>query len=152
MGELLAWIEGLPPAAALRTSFVAYPLVNAAHILAIGMLVTSVLVMHWALLVPRRSLPEEMITPQLRPVAIVAFLVAALTGFALFSIRATDYAGNPAFLVKLALVAAAIGNFIVFIALARSGASERTRRGSAVLSSVLWISALVAGRFIGFVE
>jgi hypothetical protein len=152
MGDLLAWIEGLPPAAALRTSFVAYPLVNAAHILAIGMLVTSVLVMHWALLVPRRSLPEDMITLQLRPVALAAFLVAALTGFALFSIRAAHYAGNPAFLVKLGLIGAAILNFTVFVALARSGASERTRRASAVLSSTLWISALVAGRFIGFIE
>jgi hypothetical protein len=75
-----------------------------------------------------------------------------LTGFALFSIRATDYAGNPAFLVKLCLIAAAALNFIAFVALARSGASERTRRGSAVLSSVLWISALIAGRFIGFIE
>lgn len=152
MTELLATIEALPPAAALRTSFVAYPLVNAAHILAIGMLVTSVIVMHWALLVPRRSLPEEMITRQLRPVAIGAFLVAALTGFALFSIRASEYADNPAFLIKLGLIAAALLNFLVFYALSRLVASERARRVSAVVSVLLWLSALVAGRFIGFIE
>lgn len=152
MTELLATIEALPPAAALRTSFVAYPLVNAAHILSIGMLVTSVLVMHWALLAPRYSLPEEMITRQLRPVALGAFLAAAATGFALFSIRATEYASNPAFLIKLGLIAAATLNFLVFYALSRSEASQGGRRISAVASVLLWLSALVAGRFIGFVE
>lgn len=152
MEELLATIEALPPAATLRTSFVAYPLVNAAHILAIGMLVTSVLVMHWALLVPRRSLPEEMITRQLRPVALGAFVTAGLTGFALFSIRASEYAANPAFLTKLGLIAVAIVNFLVFYALSRSEASQRARCVSAVVSVVLWLSALIAGRFIGFIE
>ena len=41
-------IEHIGVAKALKASFVAYPLVNAAHILAIGALVTSVILMNLA--------------------------------------------------------------------------------------------------------
>lgn len=43
--ELLQAIEQLAPARELRASFYAYPLVNALHILAVGALLTSVILM-----------------------------------------------------------------------------------------------------------
>ena len=152
MTDALQMIEGLAPARALRASFIAYPMVNALHILAVGAVVTSVLVMHWALIVPRRSLPEDLITRQMRPVALIAFATAVLSGIALFSIRASDYAGNSAFLAKLGLIGAAIVNFLAFRMLSRSSSSDVLRIASAILSGLLWTAALVAGRFIGFLE
>ena len=40
--ELFVWLEQSVLARALKTSFVVYPLVNAAHIAAIGALFTSI--------------------------------------------------------------------------------------------------------------
>ena len=45
MAEFLAGIEQLAFVRGLKASFVAYPIVNALHIMAIGALLTSVLLM-----------------------------------------------------------------------------------------------------------
>lgn len=150
--EFLEAIEQLGPARLLKTSFVAYPLVNALHIAAIGALVTSVLLIDAAVLGRIGSLSREAFVGLLRRVALSAFGVAILTGFALFSVRATEYAGNAAFLVKLLLIALAILNFLAFEAQERRavGGASSAMRMSAIASMALWIGVLVAGRFIGF--
>ena len=150
MESVLAAIESFPPVVALRRSFVAYPVVNAAHILGVGTLVTSVLVMHWHRLRDRGGRAGQAET-MLRPVAIVGLVVAAMTGFALFSIRAGDYADNAAFRIKLLLIAIALANLALHHVLQRRGRIEMMRL-TAVLSAALWIGVLLAGRFIGFVE
>lgn len=153
MADVLLAIERLPPVEALKTSFVAYPLVNALHILAIGMLLTSVVVMDLAVLGAIRSLPVDRLVRLMRRFAIAAFVVALASGLTLFSVRASEYAGNPAFLVKLGLIAAAGVNFILFMGLAgrnHVATSSPGARMTAALSIALWLSVLIAGRFIGF--
>ena len=149
--EIFGAIEQLGPARLLRTSFVAYPLVNALHIAAIGTLFASVLLMDLALLGAIRALPRDRLVAVLRPFAISAFAVAAISGFALFSVQPGTYAGNAAFLVKLGLIALAILNFLAFSAMSRNGGGASwPARVSATASILLWSGALVAGRFIGF--
>ena len=94
--------------------------------------------------------------PFLLRVASTGLVLALLTGFWLFSVK-PQYVANPAFLIKLGLLAFALGN----VALQHSGprlrmALEREHahtsvRSLAALSMVLWLSILVAGRWIGFV-
>lgn len=148
--EPLDWLAALEQSAlavSLRRSFIAYPIVNAAHILSIGVLVTSVLLIHgrrWALF--GRHLDRDAFEKNFRRLALGAFTFATLTGFALFSIRATEYAQNQAFLLKLGLIAVAIVNFGLYSA-QRTG---RYRPVFAAGSTLLWLGALLAGRFIGF--
>ncbi|RST87448.1 hypothetical protein EJC49_05390 [Aquibium carbonis] len=154
--DVLRAIEGLPPAVALRTSFVAYPMVNALHILSIGMLVAAVMLMDLRVLGRLSRLDGRAFVATMRPVAGFAFFGAVLTGVALFSIRASEYAFNPAFQVKLALIALAGVNLALFLraprhsGLAGQDGFSAAERLSAVASLVLWPAALVAGRFIGF--
>lgn len=149
MTGLLEVLEASAPAAYLREAFVAYPLVNAAHILAIGALVTCAALMDLRLLGMGNSVPIATVIGQLRPVAMLALLVAAATGFLLFSVRPLEYVDNPAFRLKLLLVTAATVNAIGFGLLSRRIALPY-RRVLAVLSLALWLAAVVAGRFIGF--
>ena len=82
--------------------------------------------------------------------------LAAITGLCLFSVRPVEYAGNTAFLTKLALVSAGIAN----AALLHTGRNWRTAirdgtvtfelRLQALASLLLWPAAIVAGRWIGF--
>lgn len=151
--EVLHAIEQLEAARLLRTSFVAYPLVNALHVAAIGSLFASVLMIDLAMLGAIRSLPRDTFVALLRRFALGAFALAVLTGLALFSVQATTYAQNPAFLAKIGLIALAIVNFIAFVALDRrnGGASPSPgMRFCACSSILLWSCVLVAGRFIGF--
>jgi hypothetical protein len=148
MDAILAAIGSSPPAAALRASFVAYPLVSAAHVLGAGGLVVLVWLMHAAL--AGRAGSDGPDAARLYRRLVVALLVLmALSGLALFSVRPADYAANPAFRIKLALVSAALLNVAVHHAIAarRPGLA----RLSAIVSVTLWPAILVAGRFVGFV-
>jgi len=148
---LLEALEASAPAGFLRGSFVVYPLVNALHILAIGALLTSALLMDLAILGIVRRLPADAAIGYLRPVAITALLVAAVTGALLFSVQPLDYAENSAFRLKLLLLAVAVLNAGAFILLQRrQSLNGAALRAMALLSLVIWPCVLVAGRFIGF--
>lgn len=149
MEPWLAAVETLGPVAALKRSFVAYPLVNALHVAAIGAVVTLAVVIDLRVLGRLPSLTPGAIAT-LRRLALTAFAVAVTSGLTLFAVSARDYAANPAFLAKLGLLGFAGLNFLIFgREMAGDGASPRLKR-AAVASLVLWPATLVAGRFIGF--
>jgi hypothetical protein len=152
--EFLQAIEQLEPVRLLKSSFLAYPVINALHIAAIGTLFGSVLVMDLSVLGVIRSIPREKLIALLRRIALLAFVIAVLTGLTLFSVQATAYVRNPAFLVKLGLIGLAALNFLAFTALDRKERAEEPAlalRLLAVISIMLWSGVLLAGRFIGFV-
>jgi hypothetical protein len=151
--ELLQAIEQLEPVRLLRASFVAYPVVNALHVAAIGTLFGSVLLMDLAVLGAIRSIPRTKLIALLRRAALAAFVLAIVTGLALFSVQATTYAGNPAFLLKLGLIGFAVLNFLAFIAIDRNSQGMSPALGILAATSILlWSGALLAGRFIGFLQ
>lgn len=150
---LLEALEASGPAQFLRMSFVAYPVVNAGHILAIGALVTSVVLMDLRVLGAWRSIPIETLMGYLRPVAVLALVVAVITGMLLFSVRPLEYLDNPAFRVKLVLLAIAVANAVGFTLLQKAlDLRSMPLRVLAGISLLAWPAALLAGRFIGFVE
>ena len=138
----------------LKSSFYTYPLVNALHIAAIGTLLTSVWLMDLRVLGFFRTLPEIPLLALLRRVALAAFTGAMLTGAALFSVRATEYAILPVFWAKMTLILLAGLNLGLFFMLARARAVDAKptlgERLTASLSAMLWACVLVCGRFIGF--
>ena len=152
--ELLAAIEQLALVRLLKSSFYTYPLVNALHIAAIGTLLTSVWLMDLRVLGFFRTLPEIPLLAVLRRVALAAFTGAVLTGAALFSVRATEYAILPVFWAKMTLILLAGLNLGLFFMLARARAVDAKptlgERLTASLSAMLWACVLVCGRFIGF--
>jgi hypothetical protein len=147
----LELLQASPLATGLRGSFIAYPLVNATHILAIGALVTCAALMDLRVLGLGSALPVKIVLGYLRPVAAVALLIAIATGALLFSVRPLEYADNPAFRLKLILVSAAIANAVVYNLLPGNSASG-LRKILVITSLILWLMAAVAGRFIGFVQ
>lgn len=152
--EFLATVEQNDLVRLLKSSFYAYPVVNALHIASIGGLLASVWLMDFRVLGWLSALPEEPLLKLLRRVALIAFICAAVTGLALFSVRATEYVGLPVFLAKMALIVLAGLNLLLFVLLdgkrpagARPSITERFVAG---LSAALWTAVLFAGRFIGF--
>ncbi|NKK80364.1 DUF6644 family protein [Rhizobium leguminosarum] len=156
MMDTLEWLSATTPALALRRSGTLYMFVNAAHILAIGLLVGAILPLDLRLAGFFRKVPVEIVAPFLSRSAGVGLAAAIVTGFCLFSVRAVEYAGNPAFLAKLGLIALGILNLSI-VHLGRGwkmvlslGIVRPGLRVSAALSAAIWIAAVIAGRWIGF--
>jgi hypothetical protein len=155
--ELWDWVGGWPGAVWLQESGTAYLFVNAAHILAIGLLVGSILPLDLRLLGLFGTVPLPVIGPFLQKVAAAGVVLAIVTGLWLFSVRPRDYVANPAFLAKMALLAFALAN----VALQHSGGRFRAAIAGEIVkprvrivagfSASLWIAVLTAGRWIGFV-
>ncbi|MCW1751241.1 DUF6644 family protein [Rhizobium acaciae] len=156
MIDILEWLSATTPALALRRSGTLYMFVNAAHILAIGLLVGAILPLDLRLAGLFRKVSVEIVAPFLSRSAGVGLAAAIVTGFCLFSVRAVEYAGNPAFLAKLCLIAFGLLNLSI-VHLGRgwntavsSGIVRPGLRFSAALSAAIWIAAVLAGRWIGF--
>ena len=153
--DFFATIEGLVLVRALKASFYAYPVVNAVHILAIGALVTSTILMDLRLLGALGSIERDPFVRLLRRVALLGFAVAVITGLLMFSVRATDYAQMPMFVRKMVLIAIAGLNFMAYVRLERQyeeqARTSHAGRLALVLSMTLWVAVVFAGRFVGFV-
>jgi hypothetical protein len=154
--ELLEWLAATTLAVELRRSATLYMFVNAAHILAIGLLVGAILPLDLRLAGLFGKVPVEVVAPFLSRSAGIGLVLALLTGFCLFSVRPTEYAVNPAFLAKLGLIAFGIFNALLvhagpgWRAAMTIGIVRPAMRFSAALSAMIWIAAVVAGRWIGF--
>lgn len=155
---MLDLIADSAPAAALRGSVTLYLLVNAAHVLGIGLLVGAIVTLDLRLLGAFRAAALAHLAPPLVRVAASGLGLAALTGLALFSTRPATYLENPAFLAKLALLALALLNLALLhagrpwpAALAGGAVTGRLRVAAGV-SLAAWIGVLLAGRWIGFLQ
>jgi hypothetical protein len=145
-------IGSWPGAMWLQQSATAYLFVNAAHILAIGLLLGSIVPLDLRLLGLFRRFPLEVLRPFLVRNAAAGLTLAIITGLWLFSVKPAEYLANDAFRWKLVLLVMALAN----VAFQHGGMSAggfgltRATRVRAGLSLCLWLSALVAGRWIGF--
>ncbi|MCQ8782408.1 DUF2214 domain-containing protein [Mangrovibrevibacter kandeliae] len=157
--SLLDTLAASPVAAALKASQLAYPIVNAVHILGLATLFGSILALDVVLIARPAGIDGSGLARLLPRVATCGLATAVLSGLALFSVQPHDYAGNPAFRLKLVLV----GLGILHAALARRTAGwqrlvradadrpEPRLRVTGAVSLAIWTAAVVAGRFIAFV-
>jgi len=158
---LAEWLQALAataPADFFRDSTSAYTALNAAHIFSIGLVVGSIVTLDLRLLGLFRGVPLEGIAVPLTRVAAAGLLLAIMTGFVLFSVRPVAYAQNPAFLAKVALVALGAGN-VLLLHMGRAwteamagGEIADSVRAAALRSILIWMAAVLAGRWIGFLQ
>jgi hypothetical protein len=158
--EFLSWIESSRLGHAMRESGPwTYPLVNLAHLLGVATLFGSVLVVDLTLMGAGRRTSLPAIAAAAAPISKAGFLLAVLSGIGLLASNATEYQGNPFFLIKFPIIAAGLANALV---VGRSSAwraldhrpltSTETRRLGRLgaLSLFCWLSAVAAGRLIGY--
>ena len=98
--QLLEWIGAWPGAVLLRGSGTAWLLVDAAHILGVGLLVGAIVPLDLRLLGLFRALPLALIAPLLSRTAAAGAALAFATGLWLFSMKPAEYLANSAFLWK----------------------------------------------------
>lgn len=153
--DVLAALGKWPGAVLLQQNGTAYLLVNASHILGIALLIGAILPLDLRLLGFFRSVPVAVLASVLSRMAGIGLGLVLVTGAWLFTVRPVEYARNAAFLWKLGLLALALANIALqhrSAAYARALAGDITTavRWRAAASVTLWLSVLLAGRWIGF--
>lgn len=159
MGEasVLEWLTDTAVARALTASATLYIFANAAHIFSVGLLVGSIIPLDLRILGLFGKTPLGVLGPFLSRTAMAGAALSIVTGTILFSVNAVEYAANPAFLTKLALLAVGIVNAVVLHARSAWRVALEGRevpisvKLTAGVSIAIWLSALVAGRWIGFI-
>jgi hypothetical protein len=157
MEALLDALRDSMVAGAFRRSFYVYPVVNALHILGIGLLVGAILPFDLRVLGALRAVPLAAAARLQIRFAAFGLVLAVSAGFMLFTAKPHEYVANPAFVTKIGLVALGTANALAVriglqwkSALATDIAGPRIRLHSAA-SLLIWLSAVFAGRFIAFV-
>jgi hypothetical protein len=158
--EWLTALQDVPLVVALRSGRWSYATVNAGHIVGIGLLFGAVVPLDLRLMGLWRSVSIRALARVLVPVAAIGLLLAVAAGALLFSIRAVQYAGTTLFQVKMALILCGIANAVLLrgavqweASLDRIDARPPLRLCVAGgLSIVLWLSVIVCGRMLAFLD
>jgi hypothetical protein len=160
LARFLHWLEMTPPAVLIRTSGWVFPTIETVHVLSLTLVVGSIAMVDLRLLnVALRDRDAAQLSREILPLTWCAFIVAAISGAALFSSAATKYCANPAVRIKFLLMSFAGLNMLIFSAFARRdigtwGRARMTPRAAQIaggLSLALWIGVVFAGRWIGFI-
>jgi hypothetical protein len=154
----LAWLEGLPVSVAMRHWLWLYPGVEIVHIAGFVVLVGTAVVFDLRLLGVSPRLPVADLARHLTVWATVGLALIVPTGLLMFSAHAGEMAENPAFRLKLILIAAAginalafrVGAFRTVAAWGCGSAAPPGARASAVLSLVLWAGIIACGRLLAY--
>ena len=152
------WLENTGLAATVRESVWAYPIVETVHILGFVILVGSAAMFDLRLLGASRRLPVSATARHLLTSSRASLLVVVPSGLLLFMSNATALSINPAFRLKLVLLAAAGLNAYIFHRWPfktvkvwnRKVRAPAAAKISAVISLLLWAGVITCGRFIAY--
>lgn len=155
--SLCQWLYDIPVITALRESDDVFPILETVHVLGICLLVGTIATVDlrltgWIL----RDQPVTRVFRALLPYTWTGFGLMLVTGLPLFAAESIKLYGNPAFRLKLLLLALAGCNALVFhkaswngvVQSEPSGAVPRRAKVIAAISLLLWCAIVVLGRLI----
>src|SRR5262245_46923320 len=136
-----------------------YAIVNTGHVLGIAALFGAVLVIDLRLLGFWRNVPIGLLASATNKITALGLTVALITGAALLATKATAYVSNPFLYIKFPAIALGLINVLVlnltpaWRALGSREPSPPEQRRLAVfggISLACWLTAIAAGRMIGY--
>ena len=154
---LWTWLEGLPLTLHIGSTWW-FPLLESIHVVTIAFVVGSILMVDLRLLgLSGLDYAASRITRELVPWTWGAFFLSLPTGFGMFMTRASHYAGNPAFQMKMILLLLAGANMAFFQLRSirtieswdTSAVTPRAAKVAGATSLLLWIGVILAGRWTG---
>jgi hypothetical protein len=154
------WLEQTSVGAAVRQSLWLFPAIETVHLLGMAALVGIIFTFDLRLLgfMLRRERVSDL-AKRLLPWAWAGFAVQVITGTMLFMSEVVKVYTNPAFRLKMLLLFFAGVHALIFQLTAHrkmavwddSGVLPFGAKLAGLISILLWIGIVAAGRFIGFV-
>ena len=150
-GDPLGALENLSLVVALRESTLAYPIVNALHIVGVALLFGAIVPLDLRLAGWRREVGAvDGLSRLLLPVALCGFVLGAGAGLLLFATDARAYAASPLFQAKIVLIATALANAWALRRVDWRRAQGRRVAIGAAASLLLWLAVIILGRLVGY--
>jgi hypothetical protein len=151
-------IEASALGQAMRQWLYLYPAVETLHIVGIGLLFGSVVVLDLRILGLSRSIPVRRLAGHVLPWTAGSFALIVPTGLAMFMAHASEFIGSPVFVLKMCLILAAGVNAAIFhsnvfrtaSAWDVNSAPPAAARVAAAVSIALWISVIACGRLLAY--
>jgi hypothetical protein len=139
----------------IRESTWLFPFVEVFHLLALGLLGGTVVLVNLSLAgIPFGNTPTPQLARELRPWMFGSLGVMLLSGFLLFSTEAVKMYGNWAFQLKMTFLVLAV-LFTLTVqrkVIDAQQVASALRRLTAIVSLLLWLGVGLGGRAIGFVS
>jgi hypothetical protein len=154
----MGWVEKSWVAILVSQSTYGFSALDMFHVAAICVVFGMIAVLDLRLIgVAFRDYAVTDLSRQVLPWTWASFAVAAITGALMFTGQAVKYSGNFAFQTKLALMALAGANMLVFHFLTYRGVAKWDRgtaplagRIAGAISLLCWIAVVVYGRFTAY--
>jgi hypothetical protein len=154
----LVWLETTQLAAAMREWLWLYPIIEILHIIGLAVLVGAAVLFDFRLLGIARNIPVTVLAGYLLPSARASLILILPTGLMMFAAHATEMAENPAFQLKLLLLATAglnaaafhWGIFRTVAAWNQNLAAPAPAKIRAILSLALWSGVITCGRLLAY--
>ncbi|PNG24370.1 DUF6644 family protein [Methylocella silvestris] len=159
MEQLFQWLQNSPLGAAVRMQGDLFPILETIHVISITATVGCIVIMDLRLvgLVWTKRSVGRVIGDAL-PVVWIGFVIALISGFALFASHAVNYWRDSWFVWKFVFMAMAFVNQLVFHII--TGKDLHSWKASfqlpvsakvaGAVSLALWIAIVACGRMIGF--
>jgi len=158
--EIVLWLQNTSIATGIRESALVFPIILSLHLTGMGLFGGMILMTDLRLLgIAMTKHPVSDVVNGLRPWKHLGLTLTATCGILLLWSKAAIYYPNPYLWIKLTLFALIIIHALVFRSvyrnisdLDRSPVIPGRAKAAAVLSMILWISVVTAGRWIGYWE
>jgi hypothetical protein len=152
---MFEWLENTSVATWVGESLWAYPLLLSLHVIGLAIVVGILSMLDFKLLGGFKGIRTGAFLGLIR-FAWIGFLINAISGVFLFTSQATYFVASTTFLTKLAciFVGAVLTKIIqgkLVAADAAGKADEVNMKGLAVLSLLLWLAAITAGRLTAYI-
>lgn len=152
--QIAAW----PVSEFVRTWPLAYPLLEILHVIGLALVFGGIFLFDLRLLGIGKSLPLSALSRHILPWVWTGLVVSASSGLLLFASDAAEFGANIAFRIKIVLLLlAGLNAFLfqwrVFPSLKGKADTEpipAAARAAAMISILLWLSVIAAGRMIAY--
>jgi hypothetical protein len=158
--EIIQWLQDTSIATAIRESALVFPIILSLHLTGMGLFGGMILMTDLRILgIAMTKHPVSDVVNGLRPWKHLGLTLTATCGILLLWCKAAIYYPNPFLWIKLTLFALIIIHALVFRSVYRnvtdldgSPVIPGRAKAAAVLSMILWIGVVTAGRWIGYWE
>ena len=135
----------------LRSSAWAYPALEVAHICGIGLLLGNLVLLELRVFGLGAQLDVKALARLSLGIAAAGFLIAAITGLAMFASQATELLTNRAFTLKMILLTVAGCNAAWFHGRGSLEKLDLTARIQLLFSGFIWLAVVACGRLIAYI-
>jgi hypothetical protein len=149
-------ISALPLAAFVRDADWAYPILEVLHVIGLALIFTPIMLFDLRVLGAYRDMALSRWRQALLPWVWCGFALNAISGLLMFASDAAEFVANTAFQIKMGLLLLAGLNALAFQWRLQASITSTTNasgaaKASAMLSILLWLAIICAGRLIAYI-